>query len=595
MSFPVRRNIATKRSNLITRSLLSIKQATEVKNVFSHALESCLRYPAAGVRDFSAMSESCFTHLQQKIVSATIQIENHEPNAKFAKLSLAQEEVRNLLARFSGTPVQRITSDTTIYQLGLDSISVIQLVAMLNKEKSISVSAADILERPKLSKLAMLLENQQQLSDLTSRFDFESFEASYRSQVSVELELADVESVRPCTPMQMGLLAQFLQSKNNYINAMGYELDGYDTSMVTRAWQVLAATHPILRTSFAPIENTDFSFAMISYRVHAKRPWIEVMESKLDLETLRTESAEKFKSELGNPPWRVLLSKTPRGVYMQLVMFHGLYDAHSLQIILSDLRVALQSTSIIPPQPADHLLEEILLSSFPQKKEGKNTNLDSASSFWRRHLLGASSGRFPCLIPLRSSTGRTAHLSKSCSIPLKELTAGCKNIGITLQAAGQGAWARLLSAYIGDSNVVFGFVLSGRDVTAEADSIAFPTIVAIPIAVDTGKSTKEMLSAITNYNASARRYQFSPLNRIQRWIGRLNEVLFDTIFVLQKSSGTASQSAWIPTEEISTAEVSFDFVTPVVCRIRLTDIVCCLSRVRMYYRRPTGYPSHFPS
>jgi ferricrocin synthase len=564
MSLPAGKKCGSTKSNPLTRSLLSRGHAIEIEKSFTSALESCIRYPAAGVRDFSSASESCFVHLRQKVVSTTIQIENHQSTAKFLKLTVAQEKLRNFLAHFSGTPVQRINPDMTIYQLGLDSINVVQLVSMLNKEKDISVSAADILERPKLSELMTLLEQQPELRDLKPKFDFESFETSCRSQIYVELEPEELELVRPCTPVQMGLLAQFLQSKDDYINAMGYELDGYfDISSVMKAWQVLATIHPTLRMGFVPIEDSNFSFAAVTYRTHAKRPWIEFEEIKSDLETLRIESAMKFLTKLSDPPWRVLVSRAPRGIYMQLVMFHGLYDAHSLQIILSDLRTVLQNTSIPPPRRTDDLLEKILLSSIPQRKQGNHTSFDAASSFWKSHLAEASSGRLPCLNPLRSTTGRTAHLSKPCSIPLKELTAGCKNLGITLQAAGQGVWARLLSAYVGDLSIVFGTVLSGRDVIADADSIAFPTIVTLPIAVNTGKSTGEMLSAIMSYNASVRRYQFSPLNHVQRWIGRPNEVMFDTIFALQKLPDITSQSAWRPAEEISTSEVSFDFVLPV--------------------------------
>ncbi len=482
-----------------------------------------------------------------------VQIETHEPNAEFAKLL---DELKNLLARFSGTPVQRMTPDMTIYQLGLDSINVIQLVATLNTENGMSVSAADILERPKLSELAILLEQHPERSELNPKFDFESFETFCRSQICAEFELGEVESIRPCTPVQMGLLAQFLQSKDDYINAMGYKIDdGYDAPSVVKAWQMLTAAHPMLRMGFVPIEHSDFSFATITYREHAKPAWIEIIENKLDLETLRIESAMKFHANIGDPPWRAILSHTPGGVDMQLVMFHGLYDAHSLQIILSDLRAVLQNTNISPPRPIDNLLEKLLLSSIPQTKQGKHTDLDATSSFWRNHLVAASSGRFPCLTPLRSSTRRTAQRSKPCSIPLKELTTGCKRLGITLQAAGQGVWARLLSAYIGDLSVVFGTVLSGRDVGADADGIAFPTIVTLPIAVDTDKSTEEMLSAIMNYNASVRRYQFSPPSHIQRWVGRPNEVLFDTVFALQRHPDNTSQSALKPVEEISTAEV----------------------------------------
>jgi aryl carrier-like protein len=62
-------------------------------------------------------------------------------------LMFSEEElkVRDIVSRLSGCDPQIIRHDTTIFQLGLDSINAIQLSALL-RDAGFSATAANILE-----------------------------------------------------------------------------------------------------------------------------------------------------------------------------------------------------------------------------------------------------------------------------------------------------------------------------------------------------------------------------------------------------------------------------------------------------------------
>jgi hypothetical protein len=123
-----------------------------------------------------------------------------------------------------------------------------------------------------------------------------------------------------------------------------------------------------------------------------------------------------------------------------------------------------------------------------------------------------------------------------------------------VQAVGQAAWARILSGYLGEESVCFGVVLSGRDMTPEADRVAFPCLVTIPFGTTvTDKSNDELVQDAMLFNKSVRKHQFNRLRDIQRWTNL--DVLFDTIFAYQKTSGSRLKSGWEVLEEISSDEV----------------------------------------
>lgn len=121
------------------------------------------------------------------------------------------------------------------------------------------------------------------------------------------------------------------------------------------------------------------------------------------------------------------------------------------------------------------------------------------------------------------------------NVSLEDVEDFCKTHDATIQALGQTVWGILLSAYVGDDNVVFGTIFSGHP-TQSAENVPFPSITTIPVACDNSCSALETLSRMVRFNASAYRHRFTPLAEIQRLTGSNNGTLLDTVFVHQRAS-----------------------------------------------------------
>jgi non-ribosomal peptide synthetase component F len=212
----------------------------------------------------------------------------------------------------------------------------------------------------------------------------------------------------------------------------------------------------------------------------------------------------------------------------------------------------MRSTATIKP-----LVNAILGSSISVTDEAED---EQRAQYWKSVLDHAGINSFPNLSPLRVFEGRTDVEERICSRNLRELEQICQNKGVTLQAAGQAAWAQVLSAYLGEENVTFGIVLSGRDIVEASENTVFPCLTTVPIAVEASKKRSELLAAMMDFNANVRKHQFTPMKAIQRAIGRPNEPLFDTIFAFQKMSTTRVQRPWKVVEEVATSEVSTGIV-----------------------------------
>ncbi|QDS75545.1 nrps [Venturia effusa] len=462
------------------------------------------------------------------------------------------------ISHFTHIHSSHFSPDRTIHELGVDSIGAIQLAANLRQTTGIEFSAADILENPKISEVAMLLDRMRIPTLGPTLFDFQSFERKHKSSICHELNISleDIQHVLPCTPLQMGIISQFLRSKSTYVNFLTCEMDStWTVEGLEAAWRTVRESHIMLRTGFVPLEDPLTSFVMVSYSVERSDMPVQILQqtntSKTEIDLWRQTSANRFFDNLSQPPWAVLIVVNGSQIHMHVAMLHALYDAHSLSIIMNDLSAARNSGNL--PQPADvyPMLSHVLASSV---LESNKDTINKRMEYWKAIFANASINKFPSLQPLRISSKQTGVQSRTGSKTMRELDVLCRNAGISLQAAGQAAWAQLLSALIGEINVTFGIVLSGRDAVKASGRIAFPCLTTVPIAVQLPKSNRELLDVMMKFNATIRRHQFTPLKDIQRWIGRQNETLFDTLFVFQKLSGSAREGSWKVVDEIASSE-----------------------------------------
>jgi non-ribosomal peptide synthetase component F len=181
--------------------------------------------------------------------------------------------------------------------------------------------------------------------------------------------------------------------------------------------------------------------------------------------------------------------------------------------------------------------------------------IESSQEFWQSLAGEIHPTKFPDLHPTRIDKKELLTSSTICSHSLGKLEAGCRDAGVTLQAAGQIAWGRLLAAYTGEQNVVFGTVLSGRNLSTAAQDAVFPCLVTVPSPSRIEGTNRELLDRTLKRNASLVKNQFTPLAQVQRWLGS-DEPLFDTLFVYQKfTTESGGSDKWEVVDEETKIDV----------------------------------------
>lgn len=318
-----------------------------------------------------------------------------------------------------------------------------------------------------------------------------------------------------------------------------------DSFRLKEVWRKVMAKHEMLRTGFVQLQDQKYPFAMITYREGTiDIPWFDAAKPPSDPGML--EKAGVLKN-LHQPPWYLVSEGSDSTSILQLSALHAIYDAQSLHLILADVAAAYKGESLGDDVSINPTLGPILTESFLKS--------DEAESFWKELSKDIQPNKFPDLHPYRSEKKELLVNSISCARPLKTLEDGCQKIGMTLQAAGQAAWARLLSAYTGEPNVVFGVVSSGRNLSTAAQGAVFPCLVTMPSPCRVDGTNRELLDSIMKRSASLVKHQFAPLSKIQRWL-KADEGLFDTLFVYQKfSSQREDAGAWKIVDEDTRIDV----------------------------------------
>jgi amino acid adenylation domain-containing protein len=440
-------------------------------------------------------------------------------------------QIRAAYSAVSSAPEDRIRRDTTIYKLGLDSISAIQLANRLRKD-GLLVHASDVMESPSCSELASAVQSRSQTPVLdTPDFDFEGFDKHHRHASLNEHQITTerVASVRPCTPVQSGMLSEYTHSDGHqYFNHTFYAVEADVTPEKLRvAWSKVLEQFEILRTGFVGTDDHEHPFVMLTYAEFDAND-LQIQSSSqegLVYESCERTALESVKDNLYLPPWRWSLVDIEGAKCLQFSAHHAVFDAESLRLIMGDLQSALSNGCVSARLPIDGALSHILLSS--------QADLETQRIFWSQKLNGAPVTRFPNMTPVRTTDTESVNIELVLGLHRDKLEARCQELGVSMQSVGQAAWARLLSAYTGESQVTFGVVLSGRTHPATVDA-AFPCITTLPVSTNTAVDDSRILRDLMSYNASIQKYQFTPLTDIQKYAELPSEALFDSLFVYQR-------------------------------------------------------------
>ncbi|KAI6383104.1 hypothetical protein MCOR25_000292 [Pyricularia grisea] len=541
----------------------SSPMASFLVQLFSHIFCEALSYPSAAPLTQDALPDGFRQQLEAlelDLSSSTSTIDNDWTQmpivAESSLISETESCIRSILAKLAKVPESAILSNTTIFQLGLDSISAVQIASALRQE-NFQVSSIDVMEHPTYSGLSRFLDkNKKRVSRSTSPlYDLNSFQNECAKYITDNSQYRHtVEAILPCTPLQQAMLSEFINSDgNNYLNFLHLRLGNNNTSAddLLRAWKNCSDSFEMLRTGFIPIDHKDASFAMIRYREWASKV------TSVPREAIANFSVDKWRSEvkstvynnLDRPPWEAVTLDGEACVEVHLAIHHVLYDAQSLKTILDSLASsATHKQPVARNATVDVAVQEIISQS--------TVGQEDAQTYWRSLASETVINRFPVMTPLRVEQRSICVESHLSSTKVSLLENSLKKEGITMQAAIQGAWTRILSSYLGESSMVFGTVLSGRN-SGATRSAAFPCITTLPVIAENKSLNRSLLESLMDRNKNLHRHQHVPMTHIQNWLGLPETRLFDTLVVYQKlqdETGQDPSNIWEVLEDKATVD-----------------------------------------
>ncbi|OAL25213.1 hypothetical protein AYO22_05090 [Fonsecaea multimorphosa] len=473
------------------------KTLSKLLDVYDALLMHTAKYPQARALDYSFIA-GMLPRLQPSIPSMifTRSVATDQNDGRVSMdehLSQTEILVRDILVQLKSGALPKIFRDTTVFNLGFDSINAVQIAARLRKS-GFHVSTGAILEAASVRNIANICDSVAQQGKKHSPFDLDSYEQFSRHFIC----------------------------QNNGLDETSVQLDkDVDLSRLRRAWSVALQTHPMLRTGFAETDDASTPFVMIIYRPDAVQlPWVDHSTQK------RQEIGEERSTDMHGliqPPWLIRVIKTGSFPSLELSMLHALYDAHSLDIILGDVARAYAGLQLPMAVPLAPVVSKIIGMSGDE----------SSKRFWLDVSADMCSTRFPDLGVYSQEADNYCVATRQCSTSLKTIENACANAGATVQALVAAAWSLLLSAYTAQDHVTFGVILSGRDFDEEENRVVFPCINTVPFATRLPQDRTELLQLAVRRSAGVLKYQHSPLSSIKRWVHAEGD-LFDTVIVLQK-------------------------------------------------------------
>jgi amino acid adenylation domain-containing protein/non-ribosomal peptide synthase protein (TIGR01720 family) len=333
----------------------------------------------------------------------------------------------------------------------------------------------------------------------------------------------DLEDVYELTPAQQGMLFHTIYepASGAYVNQLTCRIEGVLEEAVFReAWRSAIARHPALRTSYH-WQGIDKPMQVVLRSVDLPWHFEDLRGLSADLPNLLDRDRE-LRFELTRAPlMRLGLFRTGEHEWhFHWTQHHLLLDGWSAALVLNEVVQAYEALvsggapRFAPLRPfRDHVL-------WLQAQDSKR-----AERFWREELDGFRTPT-PLVLgrPEMEGAARPGKIAEE-EILLPDVlsaraAAAAQDAGITLSTLAQGAWAVLLSRYSGESDVVFGYAVSGRPPgLAGAEEMAGMFINVLPsrVRLDPIVPAAVWLRGIQTRTAERDEFSWCGLTEIQGW------------------------------------------------------------------------------
>jgi aryl carrier-like protein len=443
-------------------------------------------------------------------------------SANETELTVTEHKIRSVFSAVSGTPEEQISKHSTLFHIGLDSISAIKVSALLRKQ-SISLSVSNMLRSSTVERMADFVESQmgEAPKDISVPLhQTPSFDISILLQKSglesAGLKEDNVEQVIAATSGQVYMLSRWENSHGRLFNdEFKFSISpSVEVEAILQGWANFIADNPLMRTIFVTtggVEGEDCPFVQMvlqttnsaSSRIpmaarSAPSTDSDIPEVLTALDFLKTGQA--IDGTLEQPFVRLRYSKAADGRWdLGLKIHHALYDGVSLPALLSSLRNRIEHAHAHERRPADlHPFAEFTAHSRLARSS------EYARNFWVQYLRGSTSKPARSRRSFTDLSQRFAKYSPKLISNGQSLVSLAQDHGISLPSIFLAIYAQLWSTFkestekestARDDTVIIGVYMANRD--HDNNSLAvFPTVNLLPLRVNTQVAVLESASMI---------------------------------------------------------------------------------------------------
>jgi amino acid adenylation domain-containing protein len=337
-----------------------------------------------------------------------------------------------------------------------------------------------------------------------------------------------IEDLYPLSSVQHGILFHSLYEPETglYIVQKHCTLSGnLNIEAFERAWQRVMDRHPILRTAFMwegldePVQVVHRHVDLILHKLDWRELTPAQQRERLDA-YLEMERRQGF-ALAEAPLMRLALIRLASGRYQFVWSYHHLIlDGWCYALILAEVFSFYEAFS----QGRDlEIKKGRPFRDYIAWLQGQD--LSEAETFWRKKLEGITAPTPLRVDQLAEHSLELEQVYGEESITLtravtESLQALARRHRLTTYTLVQGAWALLLQRYSGETDVVFGEVVSGRPAELEGvESMMGVFINTLPVRarVMPESGLLPWLKELQEQQVEAHQYEHSPLVQVQRW------------------------------------------------------------------------------
>ncbi len=424
------------------------------------------------------------------------------------------EIFRTMWSEILGDEVADIEDKDTFFDLGGDSVTATELVAVA-KERRIAISVEDVFQNPTLQGMAskasaLHVGQSRKMTPFSLVQEHCSNGAAFselRSKIAKKcsVDIYHIEDIYPCSPLQEAMMEVSQGGRDCYMTQLVYSInDGLDLERLTWTWKELSQSTPVLRTRIV----RESVWGALQCIVQGACHLTEAESLEAYLKSDRTCSMRE-----GDALFRIAIIVEPNtqpntepNRYLALTLHHAIIDAAAFsQLLDAAVRIYHGDSSPIDVPPFCQYIDYVQRLDFSR-----------CDHFWAEQLLDVKPSPFPSLpendsLALASSTWtQNVHISWANAF------------GVTKALLLRAAWAILMCLRSNNPDTTFAVTQSGRSAPITGiQRMIGPTITAVPLRVKINRdsSIQDFLKQVMQQAADMIPFEHYGSINVRRRIG----------------------------------------------------------------------------